>query len=61
MASLESDDLAHARQALVLHEDEDGGDLVGEHVGVGGGSEPFPRQGGHIQTAWQLIEEARMA
>ena len=46
---LETDDLPHLLEDLVLHQDEDGGDLVGEHVGVGGGGEPLPRQGGHVQ------------
>ena len=50
VASLEPDDLPHLLEDLVLHQDEDGGDLVGEHVGVSGGSEPLPRQGGHVQT-----------
>ena len=49
-AHLEADDLPHLLEDLVLHEDEDWRDLVGEHVGVGGGSEPLPRQGGHVQT-----------
>ena len=58
---LEADDLPHLLEALMLHEDEDGGDLVGEHVSVGGGGEPLPGQRGHIQPAGQLVEEARMA
>ena len=50
VASLVSNDLPHLLEDLVLHQNEDGGDLVGEHVGVSGGSEPLPRQGGHIQA-----------
>ena len=45
---LEADDLPHLLEDLVLHEDEDWRDLVGEHVGVGGGGEPLTRQGGHV-------------
>ena len=50
VALLIPDDLPHLLEDLVLHQDEDGGDLVGEHVGVSGGSEPLSRQGGHIQS-----------
>ena len=60
MASLEPDDLAHARQALVLHEDEDGGDLVGEHVDVGRRRQPLPRQRHDVQPGRQLVEEVRV-
>ena len=45
-------------QALMLHEDEDGRNLVGEHVGVGGGREPLSSQGNHVQASGQLVEEA---
>ena len=60
-AHLEADDLPHLLEDLVLHEDEDWRDLVGEHVGVGGGGEPLPSQRGHVQPARQLVEEAGMA
>ena len=59
--ALEADDLPHLLEALVLHQDEDRGDLVGEHVSVGGGGEPLAGQGGHVQATGQLVEEARMA
>merc|ERR1712079_895947 len=58
---LEADDLPHLLEDLVLHEDEDWRDLVGEHVGVGGGGEPLTRQGGDVQPARQLVEEPGMA
>jgi hypothetical protein len=32
----------------VLHEDEDRGDLVGEHVGVGGRCKPLARHGDQV-------------
>ena len=58
---LESDDLPHLLEHLMLHQDEDRRDLVSEHVGVGRGCEPLPRQGGDIQSTRQLIEESGMA
>ena len=56
----EPDDLPHLLQHLVLHQDEDRGDLVGKHVGVGGSSEPLSSKRCHIQTTRQLVEEARV-
>ena len=47
----EPEDLPHLLEYLVLHQDEDGGDLVCEHVSVGGGCEPLPRQGSHVKPA----------
>ena len=58
---LEADNLPHLLEHLVLHQDEDWGDLVSEHVGVGGRCEPLPCQGGYIQSTRQLIEESGMA
>ena len=49
--------LPHLQQHVVLHHDEHGGDLVGEHVGVGRGREPLPRHGHDIQSLGQLVEE----
>ena len=60
----------------MLHHDEHRRDLVGEHVGVGGGGEPLARhrhdvqalEGGHgqlegeeVQYLGQLVEEVRVA
>ena len=50
--------LPHLLENLMLHEDEDRSNLLSEHVGVGGGCEPFSSQGGHVQAAGQLVEEA---
>ena len=61
VAALVADDLSHLLEDLVLHQYEDRGDLVGEHVGVGGGGEPLPGEGGDVQPAGQLVEETRVA
>ena len=61
VAALEADYLPHLLEDLVLHQYEDRRDLVGEHVGVGGGGEPLPCQGGDVQPAWQLVEKTRVA
>ena len=61
VAALVADDLPHLLENLVLHQYEDRGDLVCEHVGVGGGGEPLPGQGGDVQPAGQLVEKTRMA
>ncbi len=58
---LEADQVPHLAETLVLHEDEDRGDLVGEHVGVGGGRQPLPGQGDDVQPGRQLVEEVRVA
>ena len=42
VSALEADNLPHLLEDLVLHQDEDRGDLVGEHVGVGRGRQPLP-------------------
>lgn len=55
-----SDDLAHLRQNNVLHQDEDRGDFIREHVGVGGCSQPFTSHRHDIQTVRELIEEMGM-
>ena len=34
----------------MLHQDEDGGNLVGEHVGVGRGGQPLAGHGHHVET-----------
>ena len=47
-------------QAFMLHENEYGRNLVGEHVGVGGGGEPLPGQRHDVQAAAQLVEETRV-
>lgn len=44
----------------VLHQDEDRGYFVGEHVGVGCGCQPFARHGDQIQAARELVEEVGM-
>ena len=59
--ALVADDLPHLLENLVLHQYEDRGDLVGEHVRVGGGREPLPCQGGDVQPAGQLVEKTGMA
>ena len=61
VTTLETDDLPHLLQNLMLHQDEDRGDLVCEHVGVGGGREPLACQGGDVQAAGQLVEKPWMA
>jgi len=60
ITALEADDFAHPFHDYMLHEDEDGGDLVREHVGVGGCREPLTRHGDEVQAARQLVEETRM-
>ena len=45
----------------MLHHDEHRGDLVGEHVRVGGGREPLACQRGDVQPAGQLVEKTGMA
>ena len=45
----------------MLHHDEHRGDLVGEHVRVGGGREPLACKGGDVQPAGQLVEKTGMA
>ena len=57
VARLEADDLAHARQTLVLHQDEDRRDLVGEHVCVGRRRQPLARQRHDVQPRGELVEE----
>ena len=61
VARLEADDLAHLGEALVLHQDEDGCDLVGEHVGVGRRRQPLPGQRDYVQPGGELVEEVRVA
>ena len=61
VARREPDDLAHPGETLVLHEDEDGGDLVGEHVGVGRGRQPLARHRHDVQTVGKLVEEVGVA
>ena len=48
-------------EALVLHEDEDGRDLVGEHVGVGRGRQPLAGQRHDVQPGRELVEEIRVS
>ena len=57
---LESDQLPHLGQALVFHQDEDGCDLVGEHVGVCRRRQPFSGQGDDVQAGRELVEEVGM-
>ena len=45
----------------MLHENENGGNLVGKHVCVGGGGEPLTGQRDDVQAAGQLVEETRVA
>ena len=61
VTTLEADDLPHLLEDLVLHQYEDRGDLVCEHVGVGGGREPLACKGGDVQPAGQLVEKTGMA
>ena len=51
ITALEADDFAHLSHDYMLHEDEDGSDLVREHVGVGGCREPLTRHGDEVQAA----------
>ena len=46
---------------LVLHHDEDRGDLVCEHVCVRRRREPLPGHGDHVQSLGQLVEEMRVS
>ena len=48
---MEADDFAHLLHDYMLHEDEDGGDLIREHVGVGGRRKPLARHGDEVQAA----------
>ena len=61
VSGLESDNLPHLSEDFVLHENEDGGDLVGEHVGVGGGREPLPGHRDDVHAVRQLVEEPGMS
>lgn len=45
----------------MLHEDENGRDLVREHVRVRRGSEPLAGHRNHVHAVRQLIEETRVA
>ena len=45
---------------LVLHHDEYGGNLVGEHVGVCRGSQPLASHGDYVESLRQLVEEVRV-
>ena len=54
----ESNDLPHLGEGGVLHEDEDRGDLVGEHVGVAGGRQVLASERHDVQPGGQLVEEA---
>ena len=51
ITALEADDFPHLFHDYMLHENEDGGDLVCEHVGVGGCREPLTRHGDEVQPA----------
>ena len=41
----------------MLHHDEDGCNLVGEHVGVGSGRQPLARHRDQVQPLGQLVKE----
>ena len=56
-----ADDVPHLEQDLMLHHDEHGGNLIGEHIGVGGGCEPLPGHAHDVQTLRQLVEEVGMS
>ena len=53
-------DLPHLEKHLVLHHDKHWRDLVGEHVGVGGGCQPLARHADDVQALGQLVEEVRV-
>ena len=55
------DDLSHFPQAFMLHQNENRGNLVRKHVGVGGGRQPFAGHGDDVQTSGELVEESRMS
>jgi hypothetical protein len=55
-----ADDLPHLLQDHVLHEDEDRGDLVGEHVRVGGRGQPLAGHRDEVEATRELIEEVRV-
>jgi len=55
-----ADDVAHLLHRDVLHENEDGRDLVGEHVCVGRGRQPLARHRYHVHAVAQLIEKTWM-
>lgn len=61
IAFLEPDDVPHLTQAFMLHQDEHRGNLIREHVGVGGGGEPFTGHGHDIQAIGQLVDESGMS
>jgi len=56
----ESDDFPHLGEGGVLHQDEDGGDLIGEHVGVASRGQVLAGEGDDVQTSGELVEEARV-
>ncbi len=60
VAGLEPDDVAHLAETSVLHQDEDGGDLVSEHVRVGRRGQPLARHRDDVQAGRELVEEARV-
>lgn len=61
VTALVSDDFAHFRQNDGLHQNENGRNLVREHVGVGCRCQPFASHRNDVQTAWELVEEVRMS
>ena len=60
VAAFVTDNFPHLFQGHVLHEDEDGRDLVGEHVGVGRGRQPLAGHGNDVDAIGKLVEETRM-
>ena len=45
----------------MLHEDKDGGDFIGKHIGVASGGQEFPGQGNNVKASGQLVEETWVA
>lgn len=61
VAVSESDLLAHLLEEDMLHEDEDGSDLVSEHVRVGSCRQPLASHRNEIESTGKLVEVMRMA
>ena len=60
VAAFVADNFAHLLHGDVLHEDENWGNLVGEHVGIGRGGEPLARHRYDVDSVAQLVEKTRM-
>lgn len=60
ISSLVANNFSHLLESHVFHEDKNGWNLVGEHIGVGCRSQPLARHWNDINSIGQLVEETRM-